>query len=335
MKTVYTLVSSPTHAYAGHPESPQRFARLEACLSRRTDIERLEAAPARLDEISRVHTPRMITGLEAACRQGPGIIDHAPTYVTRTSFDDALLASGGTLACSRLVWEGAAPNGFALVRPPGHHAEPGRAMGFCLFNNAAVAAKDALARGLERALIVDFDAHHGNGTQAAFRDDERVAYLSTHQEGIYPGSGRIEDVPHAKGRIVNVPLPAFSGDAAFRRIAEAVITPLAARFRPQMIFVSAGFDSHWNDPLTSLGLTSAGFFVLAQRLVGLAQEHCGGKIVFVLEGGYDPQNVADGATAVFAALTGSESAPGGGDASPHPEPDITPRLDEVRRWQGL
>jgi acetoin utilization deacetylase AcuC-like enzyme len=220
-------------------------------------------------------------------------------------------------------------------------------MGFCLFNNIAVAAREALVQGLERILVVDYDAHHGNGTQAVFLDDERTGYLSTHQAGIYPGSGHVSDAPHAKGRIVNVPLPAYAGDQAFMRITDEIIQPMLETFKPQMLFVSAGFDSHWNDPLTSLGLSSTGFFNISKRLVELADEHCGGKIVFVLEGGYDPTNVANGVGAVFEALAGRiapmGSRPGRGtgrgfdaqDVSPYTEPDIEALLDEVRTWHGF
>lgn len=295
----------------------------------------IEAAPARVEEVARVHTPQMILDVEAACQKGPAIIDFAPTFVTQTSYEDALLAAGAALDCTRLVLQGEIDNAFAVLRPPGHHAEPKRAMGFCVFNNIAIAAREALARGLERVLIVDYDAHHGNGTQAAFLDDERVAYLSTHQEGIYPGSGWIAEAPQARQRIVNLPLPALTGDQGYLRTAEAVIRPLAEAFRPQLILASAGFDAHWNDPLTRLGLSTAGFFALSKFLVELAGEHCGGKIVFLLEGGYTPENVANGAAAVFGALTGSGSAPEAQDASPYPEPDVSQRLSEILRWQGL
>lgn len=333
MTTVFTWVPSPAHEYPDHPERPQRLTELEARLDS-FNAQRLEALPATRDEIARVHAPRMIEGLEAACLEGGGIIDYAPTFATPTSFDDALLASGGTLACSRYVIEGHADNAFALVRPPGHHAEPARAMGFCLFNNIAIAARDALERGLSRVLVVDYDAHHGNGTQAAFFDDERLGYLSTHQWGIYPGTGRMDDAPHARGRIVNVPLPAYAGDACFEQISAQVIAPLVESFRPQMILVSAGFDAHWDDPLTSLGLSSAGFYAISKRLVELAGEHCGGKILFVLEGGYSPRNVANGASAVFAALTGSPFVDPG-DKSPHKEPDIEKMIESIRAWHGF
>ena len=195
---------------------------------------------------------------------GEGIIDYAPTYVTSTSYDDSLLAAGATLDLTRKVMDGDAANGFAIVRPPGHHAEPKRSMGFCIFNNIAVAAQDALERGAERVLIVDYDAHHGNGTQAYAWKNEQVAYLSTHQENIYPGSGAIQEATHARGRIVNVPLPSRSGDATFALITDRLIVPFVQKFQPSLILVSAGFDSHWDDPLTSLGLTTAGFHAISK-----------------------------------------------------------------------
>lgn len=333
MPTAYTWVPSPQHEYEDHPECPGRLTELEARLPD-LKIERLEAGPATRDEIARVHTPRMIEAVVTACAQGGGIIDYAPTFVTPTSFDDALLASGGTLACSRYVIRGQADNAFALVRPPGHHAEPDRAMGFCLFNNIAIAAYDALEHGMERVLVVDYDAHHGNGTQAAFWNDERLGYISTHQWGIYPGTGRMDDAPHARGRIVNVPLPAFAGNTCFELITEKIIAPTVESFRPQMILVSAGFDSHWDDPITALGLSSVGFYSISKKLVDLAGEHCNGKIVFVLEGGYSPRNVANGAAAVFAALTG-EAFADPGDPSPHGEPDIERMIESIRAWHGF
>ena len=171
-----------------------------------------------------------------------------------------MLAAGATLACTRAVIAGEIDNAFAIVRPPGHHAEPDKAMGFCLFNNIAVAARDALAQGLERVLVVDYDAHHGNGTQAAFLEDERLAYLSTHQWGIYPGTGWIEDAPHAKGRIVNVPLPAYAGDQAFARITDEIIQPMVEAFRPEMILVSAGFDCALERPAHHAGAFVSGIF---------------------------------------------------------------------------
>ena len=335
MTTAYTFVRSTQHEYPDHPERPGRLNELIPKLDT-FQAEKLDAHPAKHEDIARVHVPHLITGLERVCREeAPGIIDYAPTFVTQTSFGDAMLAAGATLSCSRAVLKGDVNSAFAIVRPPGHHAEPDQAMGFCLFNNIAIAARDALALGLERVLVVDYDAHHGNGTQAAFLNDERMAYLSTHQAGIYPGTGHLTDAPHARGRIVNVPLPAFAGDQSFARIMDVVIQPMVEHFKPKMILVSAGFDSHWNDPLTMLGLSSAGFFSLSKRLVELADEHCDGKIVFVLEGGYDPTNVANGVTAVFEAAAGRVSEFNAGDTSPHNEPDVEALLEEVRNWHGF
>ncbi len=333
MTTAYTWVSSPAHEYEDHPERPGRLIELETRLPD-FQIERLDAAPATREEIARVHAPRMIAEVEAACARGGGIIDYAPTFVTPSSFDDALLAAGGTLGCARAAWAGEASGAFAIVRPPGHHAEPNRAMGFCLFNNIAVAARDLLERGAGRVLVADFDAHHGNGTEAAFWDDERLAYLSTHQWGIYPGTGRMDEAPHAKGRLVNVPLPAYAGDACFEQISEKVIAPMVRSFRPEMILVSAGFDAHWDDPLTTLGLSSAGFYAISKRLVELAGEICKGRIVFALEGGYSPRNVANGASAVFAALTGSPFADAG-DSYRGAEPDIEKMIESICKWNGF
>ncbi|MCJ7434014.1 MAG: histone deacetylase, partial [Anaerolineales bacterium] len=321
------------------PERPGRFDLLEPRLAS-FQADRMDAVPATREEVARVHQPKLVSEVERACSMGPGVIDHAPTFVTQTSFNDALLAAGGVITCARAVLRGDAQNAFAIVRPPGHHAEPNRVMGFCLFNNIAIAVRDALAGAddhplVQRVLIIDYDAHHGNGTQAAFLDEERVAFLSTHQWGIYPGTGWIEDAPHARKRIVNVPLPAYAGDLTYSRIADEIFVPFVQNFKPDMMLVSAGFDAHWNDPITTLGLSTNGFFTLSQKLVDLANQYCNGKIVFVLEGGYDPLNVAHGAEAVFDALTNSQSRNDAHDLNPHKEPDCEPRLSEVCKWHGF
>ncbi len=334
MTTAYCFVPSTSHIYPDHPEHPGRLDILTPQLDS-FSAQKIETTPATREEIALVHNPKLIAELEQACRQAPGVIDSAPTFVTQTSFTDALLASGGTLSCVRAVLSGSARNAFAIVRPPGHHAELDRAMGFCIFNNVAIAARDALERGVERVAIIDYDAHHGNGTQAAFIDEERVAYLSTHQWGIYPGTGWYEEAPHAKKRIVNVPLPAGSGDKTYERIANEIFVPFIESFKPELILVSAGFDAHWNDPITSLGLSTAGYFMLSKKLVDLAEEHCGGKIVFVLEGGYNATNLANGAAAVFAALTGVRSKSDANDASPYPEPDVSVRIEQVCKSHGF
>jgi acetoin utilization deacetylase AcuC-like enzyme len=334
MKSMYAFVASPNHVYPDHPERPARFDVLESRLGT-LDAELVKTESATREEIAYVHTPGLVSALENICRdQAPGIIDYAPTYVTPTSFEDALRAAGGVLSCTRSVLRGDASHAFAIVRPPGHHAEPDRAMGFCLFNNVAIAARDALQRGMERVAIIDYDAHHGNGTQAAFLNDQRVAFLSTHQWGIYPGTGWFEEAPHARKRIVNIPLPARAGDSVYAQIGDRLFIPFVEAFKPQMLLVSVGFDAHWSDPLTMLGLSSAGYYLLARQVIALAQEYCEGKIVFVLEGGYDPVNLANGVEAVFAAAAGKGEL-ATRDPNPNDEPDCTSRIEEIRRWHGF
>jgi acetoin utilization deacetylase AcuC-like enzyme len=334
MSTVFTFVPSHDHKFPDHPERPGRLDVLEPRLNS-FGAEKIDAIRATQDEAARVHPAWMIRGIEEACKQGPGVIDHAPTFVTQTSYEDAMLAAGGVLTCTRAVMHGDATNAFAIVRPPGHHAEPDRAMGFCLFSNIAIAAQDLLAKGLKRVMVIDYDAHHGNGTQACLLNEERTGFISTHQWGIYPGTGWLDDAPHAKDRIVNVPLPAHAGDETFSRIADQIFKPMVEAFRPEMLLISAGFDAHWNDPITSLGLSTRGFYNISKKLVELAGEVCGGKIVFVLEGGYDPHNVANGVGAVFDALTSRPLGNEAGDASPYKEPDVESRLEQVRIRHGL
>lgn len=335
MGTVCALVDSPGHIFPGHEEAPSRFQYLGNWDTKPYQVSFLDPSPASLQAVTAVHSEQMLRSFEEACRQGPGITDYAPTYVTRSTYQDAFLAAGATLDCTRAVLEGKADNAFAIIRPPGHHAGPETAMGFCLLNNIAIAARHALASGLKRVLIFDFDAHHGNGTQAIFWQEPGVAYFSTHQENIYPfRSGFINEAPHATGRLVNLPLPAGTGDAAFAQVARQALTPLVERFTPQMIFVSAGFDSHWNDPLAELGLSSAGYFALAQALTTLADTYCDGKIMVVLEGGYNPVNVASGVDAILSALNKLPFLPQ--DPNPRAEPEITDRLhrlSEIHGWK--
>lgn len=334
METVFTFVPSRSHEYPDHPERPGRLEILEPQLGG-FGVEHIEPVRASVEEVARVHEIGLIRGIEEVCKQGPGVIDYAPTYVTRTSYEDAMLAAGGVITCTRAVMHGDAKNAFAIVRPPGHHAEPHRAMGFCIFNNIAIAAQDALANGMKRVMVIDYDAHHGNGTQVAFMNDERAGFISTHQWGIYPGTGWFDDAPKARKRIANVPLNAHAGDATFARISDEIFKPMVEVFRPQMLLISAGFDAHWNDPITSLGLSTQGYFDISKKLVNIAEEYCDGKIVFVLEGGYDPQNVAYGVDAVFGALTNRPFRNEANDPSPYQDPDHESRIAEIRSWQGL
>ncbi len=336
MAVVYaTWAPAPEHRYGDHPEGPHRLRGLADLPQAQDGTIWLPAEPAPLDALARAHDPRHIAYLEAIVTRGPAVIDYAPTYVTPSSYEDARRAAGGTLAVVNAVLAGSDRRGFAWVRPPGHHATRTQAMGFCLFNNVAVAAHQALAQGVAPVLIVDFDAHHGNGTQDIFRHEPQVAYFSTHQEGIYPGTGDFEDEPQARGRIVNVPLPALTGDQGFERVFADVLWPWAQKLQPALILVSAGFDAHWRDPLTQLGLSAMGFARLAQRLVALADETAAGRIVFVLEGGYDPQAVAESGRAVWAVLHDAAAEPGSLGEAPYPEPEIADRVAYARRLHGL
>jgi acetoin utilization deacetylase AcuC-like enzyme len=333
MPTAYAFVVSSAHVFPDHPESPERLGLLETRLGSIGALL-LDASKASLEDVMLVHSLGLVESVSAACREGPAIIDPAPTFVTKSSLEDAYRAVGATLVCLHAVLGGEVSNAFSIVRPPGHHAEPDRSMGFCVLNNVAIAAQSALATGLQRVAIVDFDAHHGNGTQAAFWNDPRVAYLSTHQWGIYPGTGWFEEAPHARKRLVNVALPALAGDGTFARVTDEIIEPFISAFRPELLLVSAGFDAHWNDPLTSLGLSTPGFYELSRRLVGLANEYCAGRVVFVLEGGYEPTNVAFGAQAVFDALMG-RALVDPQDPSPYAEPDAEERIAAVRAQHGF
>lgn len=330
MTTLFSYVPSREHAFPDHPERPGRLNILEPLLPS-FGAERIEPIRATEEDAALVHPAQMIRSIQEVCSQGPGIIDHAPTFVTQTSYEDAMLALGGVLTCTRTVLNREAQNAFAIVRPPGHHAEPNQAMGFCLFSNIAIAAKDLLAKGLKRVMVIDYDAHHGNGTQAALLNEEHAGFISTHQWGIYPGTGWLDDAPHAKERIVNVPLPAYAGDETFSQVADEIFKPMIESFRPEMLLVSAGFDAHWNDPLTSLGLSTRGFYNISKKLVELAGDVCNGRIVFVLEGGYDPHNVANGVAAVFDGLTSRLLRNEANDPSPHREPEFEPRLGEIKK----
>ena len=332
-----TLVPSREHTMNDHPENSARFAKLGNLkkLRFREPVSWLDAEPASMADLMRVHDPAFLKELKEESARGPAVIDPAPTYVTRGSWEAALMAAGGAVACTRAVLEGSASSAFAIVRPPGHHAEPDRAMGFCLLNNIAVAVRSAMEQGISSVLIVDFDAHHGNGTQAAFLHEGRVAFISTHQGGIYPGSGKLEDAPHARGRIVNLPLPAYAGDGVYAQVMSQVILPMAERVRPEMVFISAGFDVHWDDPITALGLSITGIFHLCQGLVFLAQQLCQGKIVFVLEGGYDPDTLYEGSRAVLAALANEGKTPDSSGPSPFPEPDVSLLLSYARELHRL
>jgi acetoin utilization deacetylase AcuC-like enzyme len=260
--------------------------------------------PVTAERLERCHEPRYVEQVRQVAQRGGGHLD-MDTYVRPASYDAALMAAGGLVEATRAVLDGEVDNAFGLVRPPGHHALRTRGMGFCLFNNVAIAARYALAeRGLERVLIVDFDVHHGNGTQDEFEDDPAVMYVSTHQFPYYPGTGHWNEIGHGRGAgsIVNVPLGGGVGDEGFARIFQEVIGPAAWRFQPQLILVSAGYDAHWDDPLAYMQLSIGGYTAIARSLKELAGELCDGHLVFTLEGGYHLEALAYSVLNTFGVL---------------------------------
>jgi acetoin utilization deacetylase AcuC-like enzyme len=333
------IVPSPSHVDPTHPEHPRRLQGAEDAIRMRFEKSLLlvDGEPASEEVLLRVHTPAHLDFLQRACAQAPAIIDYAPTYVSPDSLACARQAAGAVLAVVDAVLDGRASGGFAAIRPPGHHAPSDRAMGFCLLNNIAIAARAAQARGVGRVMIVDFDVHHGNGTQSIFDEDPSVLYLSTHQYGIYPGTGDALDrgLGRGSGFTVNVPLPAGAGDGAFERVETAILRPAAERFRPDLILVSAGFDAHWRDPLAGLVWTTGGIRRFAGSLVEAAERLCGGRIAFVLEGGYDPPAVLEGILACLAALRSSPLPLDELGAGPAPETDASSAVDRAADIHNL
>jgi acetoin utilization deacetylase AcuC-like enzyme len=226
------------------------------------------------------------------------------------SYEAALYAAGGVIAGMEAVMEGEVDSVFALVRPPGHHATYIRAKGFCLFNNVAIATKLAIANyGLERVLIIDFDVHHGNGTQDAFYDNSQVLYISAHEYPFYPGTGSLEETGRgeAEGTNINIPLPTDSGDAEYLEVFKQIVVPAARRFEPQLILVSAGYDAHWSDRLAFMEVSVTGFAQIVDIIKELGDELCHGRLVFSLEGGYDLMALATSVKATFDVLLGNNS----------------------------
>ncbi len=301
----------------GHPERPQRLAAIRARIEQ-TDygcpVQFVSPEPAAEHDLLRVHTAEYLEELERSSRRPHTVFD-PDTAANEHSFLAARLAAGGALAAVRSVLAGDPVLPFVAMRPPGHHAEPDRAMGFCLLNSVAVAAADAVAAGLERVAIVDWDVHHGNGTERTFADRGEVLYVSLHQSPHYPGTGRSSDVGRGAGagRTVNLPLPAGSGHREYAHAFEEVALPVLAQYRPELVIVSAGFDVDERDPLAGTLLGPSSISWITARLREIAQSSAEGRIVHVLEGGYDMAGLADGADAVLSVLAGRPVQPTAAD----------------------
>ena len=330
------------HKTGNHPENPRRLEETVKLLKSEGVFERLRQIPTRPashDELLLVHDESHIRRVESFSRAGGGWLD-ADTVLSPESYEVALYAAGALLrAVDELIrWD--IDSIFCLVRPPGHHATPLRAMGFCLFNNIAIAAKYAIKEhGINRVLIVDFDVHHGNGTQEIFYDDPDVLYFSTHQYPFYPGTGTVDETGHGagKGKCVNIPLPAYSGDEEYIRVYEEILVPIAERFAPEFIMVSAGYDPHWADELALMQLTTHGFARIVEIIKNLSEKLCPGKLLFTLEGGYNLTALSHSILATLKVLMGERDIkdPLGKPRIVRKPPSIEPIIEAVKRVHNL
>ena len=302
--------SSLEHVIPGHPERPERLIGLERAMEANDWFgwERAQSPAASRAQLAAVHTEGLIDGIEALCSAGGGQID-GDTAAVGATWEAALHSAGGAVALVDALLSGQASAGFSAHRPPGHHAEPGQAMGFCFFDSIAVGAAHAL-RSVPRVLILDWDVHHGNGTNAIFHDSADVLFVSIHQSPLYPGTGPASDVGSGAGTgyTVNLPVPPGSGDEAYGSLVEHVVVPLARAFAPQIVLVSAGFDAHFADPLASCRVTEAGFAGMTGSLRRVCTE-LGVGLGLVLEGGYSVEALADSVCALMPVLGAADPPP--------------------------
>jgi acetoin utilization deacetylase AcuC-like enzyme len=321
------------HDVGPHPERPDRVEAVITQLRARAALDGLQLLQPRSagqSEIELVHPPFHVDRIRRLAESGGGAID-PDTAVAPGSFEAAAHAAGGLLAGVDAIAAGTASSAFCLVRPPGHHATADRAMGFCLFNNVAIAAAYARERyGLERMAIVDFDVHHGNGTQEIFWNDQNLLYLSAHQYPFYPGSGHWSEVggPDAEGATVNVPVEVGTGDREYLRIFDRLFLPAIERFRPQLMIVSAGYDAHAGDPLAGLELSTEAYREIVLRLAAVSN----GRMLAALEGGYDLNDLSDSVEVSLAALTVDSPS---FKASAPASPAFERYLDQLGELQGL
>ncbi len=328
------------HNMPGHPENAKRLVAIMDYLQKQSILQQLTEVPSRpatTEELARCHHVRHIQLVEEVSRRGGGRLD-ADTYTNEFSFEAATKAAGGLIDLTSAVVNRTLDNGFALVRPPGHHAVPTQAMGFCLFGTVAVAARAAISdMGLERVAIVDFDVHHGNGTQDILNEDPNILFVSSHQYPFYPGTGGINEIGGGKatGTMVNLPLDVGTNDEGFARLYGDVVIPLLRRFQPELILVSAGFDAHWQDPLANMGWSLSGCHQLCKDLIALADELCEGRIVFTLEGGYNLDVLAPAVGNVFRALLNDWVVDDPIGSSPYKTPDVVSLATQLKQIHKL
>jgi acetoin utilization deacetylase AcuC-like enzyme len=325
-----------------HPERPERLSHIYQMIQDRGLAKatvKVKLREATDQELLRVHSPEHLRAIAATAGKSQTHLD-GDTPTSPGSSHAARLAAGSLIECVDQVLAGQLKNAFALVRPPGHHAERSRAMGFCLFNNIAVAAAAGLAdHGLSRILIVDWDVHHGNGTQHTFESEPRVLFFSTHRYPFYPGSGYLDEVGTGPGQgfTINVPLPPGCGDGEFNAVFEQVLLPAAEKFKPELVMVSAGFDQYHLDPLGGMRLTEAGAGRLATLVLEIANRFCGGKLVVTLEGGYHLEGLARCVYEVLGHMARTLSPAAAGEPPAEGFELLIEKVAEVQRpyWPGM
>ncbi len=329
------------HTFPGHPEWRGRLQSTLRRLQTTQLLNHLQALPvpaASADQLALCHNTAYVQRVADMAARGGGHLD-PDTYVVSGTYEAALKAAGAAFSLAEAICKGDIDNGMSLMRPPGHHALGNQGMGFCIFNNIALAAKWLLQNKLaERVLIFDFDVHHGNGTQALTETHPAIAYISTHLYPFYPGTGAAADTGRGegKGTVLNIPLAAGAGDETMQAIFPALVAPFARRFRPDIILVSAGYDAHWRDPLAYAQLSLSGYAWLVRSLLALADELCAGRLGFILEGGYDLNVLALAVCNTLTLLRDPSAAiddPLG--PAPHPEPDPQPLIRQLQDIHDL
>lgn len=337
MTTLLGSVPAEQHTRSGHPENARRVKAILSVLEAEgvlPDLVPIEPVLATEKQLRLAHDERLIELVELASKHGGGLLD-ADTYTTSASYEQARLAVGTSCLLVDRIMERGATNGIGLIRPPGHHADYDRVGGFCLFNNVAIAARHAQTEyEAKRVVIIDYDVHHGNGTQNIFYEDPTVLYISLHLHTpfFYPGTGAMNEVGAGSGQgaTLNIPLGPGAGDNCYHLAFEEVINPSIARFKPDLILVSAGFDAHWSDPLASASLSLSGYAEISRAIADLADEWCDGKLLFLLEGGYKLEALGYGVLNVVHALTGRDEVKDPLGPSTQSEPNITNLLSKLR-----
>lgn len=342
MKPIFVSVPASEHTLAGHPENAGRIEAILRLLDEHKvlgDLQTIVPHAATIEQLVRVHTKSMVEMVQQAAAQNWRRLD-ADTYVTSASYNLARLAAGSAAAAVDSIMSGQAKTGLALLRPPGHHAERDRVGGFCLFNNVAVAARQAqIVHGARRVLIIDFDVHHGNGTQDIFYDDPDVMFISLHlfiAGFFYPGTGAADETGSGSGlgTTLNVPLPLGVGDQGYLQAFSELIRLKTEWFQPDLILISAGYDAHWADPLTpgdTTGLTLTGYARIVREILDMAEQVCQGRVLFILEGGYYFPALAHGVLNTLYALLGRDEIVDPLGPAPEPGRDISQLLHSLRQ----